>query len=143
LLCAPLYLRRHVGWLALAVFALSLVHPFNVPVLVSVLVAHALWNGRRWWPAAAAAIAASVPILVYNALLFTTDPFWSGTYGVQNLMPAPAPWAVPFDLGTPLLAAPLAWPVVKTWPVERRRLMLLWIGLALVWLYVPVPYQRR
>ena len=76
-------------------------------------------------------------------MLFQTDPFWSGTYGAQNVMPAPPPWALPFDYGLVLLAAPLAWPVVRRWPRERRRLMLLWVGLGLVWMYVPVPYQRR
>jgi hypothetical protein len=32
---------------------------------------------------------------------------------------------------------------VRTWPSERRRLILAWIGLGLVWMYAPVPYQRR
>ncbi len=143
LLCAPLYLARRPVWLALVVFALSLLHPFNLPVLVSVLVVHAACSGRRWWALAVVAVAASAPILVYNLWLFTTDPFWSGTYGTQNLMPAPAPWALPVDLGVVLLAAPLAWPVLRTWSADRRRLLLLWVGLALAWLYVPVPYQRR
>ncbi len=143
LLCAPLYLRKNVVGLGMAVLTLSLLHSFNLPVLVSVLVAHALWNGRSWWPAAAVAVIASAPILLYNAWLFTTDPFWSGTYGAQNLMPAPTPWMLPIDLGVVLLAAPLAWTRVREWPKAQRRLLLLWIGLALLWLYVPVPYQRR
>jgi hypothetical protein len=143
LMCGVLYLRRRLVWLAAAMVALTLVHPFNVPVLLSVLVLHALWSGRAWWAAAAVAVTAATPVVLYNAYLFTTDPFWRGTYGIQNEMPAPAPWSLPLDFGIVLLVAPLAWPIVKTWPAERRRLVLLWVGLALLWLYAPVPYQRR
>jgi hypothetical protein len=58
-------------------------------------------------------------------------------------MPAPAVWLLPIDFGVLLLAAPLAWPIVRDWPAPRRRLILLWIGRGLVWMYVPRPYQRR
>jgi asparagine N-glycosylation enzyme membrane subunit Stt3 len=58
-------------------------------------------------------------------------------------MPAPPPWSLPFDFGLVLLAAPLAWPVVRRWPAERSRLILLWIGLGLLLMYAPVVYQRR
>jgi len=149
LVCAPLYLRAVRGgrmWLALlglAVVGLSLVHSFNTPVLVSVLVVHALMTGRRAWPAAAVAGLAAAPMAIYSLLLYQTDPFWSGTYSAQNLMPAPTPWSLPFDFGLVLLAAPLAWSVVRRWPIEHRRLILLWIGLGLLWMYVPVAYQRR
>ena len=149
LLCAPLYLRaleRGGIWLALlglAVLGLSLVHSFNAPVLVSVVVVHAVLTGRRAWPAAIVAGLAAAPMAIYSVLLYQTNPFWSGTYSAQNIMPAPAPWSLPFDFGLVLLAAPLAWPAVRGWPTERRRLILLWIGLGLIWMYVPVPYQRR
>jgi hypothetical protein len=86
---------------------------------------------------------AAAPMAVYSLLLYQTDPFWSGTYSAQNLMPSPAPWSLPLDFGLVLIAAPLAWPAVRRWPAERRRLMLAWIGLGLVWMYMPVPYQRR
>src|SRR5712692_11038799 len=149
LVCAPLYLRAIGGgriWLVLlggAVLSLSLVHSFNTPVLVSVLVVHAAVTGRRAWPAAIVAGLAAAPMAIYSLLLYQTDPFWSGTYSAQNIMPAPAPWSLPFDFGLVLLAAPLAWPVVRRWPTERRRLILLWIGLGLIWMYAPVAYQRR
>ncbi|MDQ3810132.1 MAG: hypothetical protein M3336_07570 [Chloroflexota bacterium] len=143
LLVATLYLRRATGALAAAMLALSLSHPFNVPVLVCVLVAHAAWNGRQWWAPAAIAALAGAPMGVYNALLFSREPMWSATYGAQNAMPAPAPWALPTDFGLVLIAAPLAWRAVLGWPTERRRFALLWIGLGLAWLYAPVPYQRR
>jgi hypothetical protein len=112
-------------------------------MLVSVLVAHAALTGRRAWPAAIVAGLAAAPTALYSLLLFQVDPFWSGTYGTQNIMPAPAPWSLPVDFGLVLLAAPLAWPIVRRWPRERRMLLLLWVGLGLLWMYAPVPYQRR
>jgi hypothetical protein len=129
--------------LAADVALLSLVHSFNTPVLASVLAVHALLTGRRAWPAGIAAILAAMPMTLYSALVFSRDPFWSATYGAQNEMPSPAPWALPFDYGLVLLAAPLAWPIVRRWPAERRWLILLWIGLGLAWMYAPVAFQRR
>lgn len=148
---APLYLQalRHHSWmwhllLAADVAALSLVHPFNVPVLVSVLGTHALVTRRgSGLIAAAAAAFAATPMLIYNLLVFGADPFWSSTYAAQNLMPSPAPWLLPIEFGLVLLAAPLAWPIVRDWPSERRNLLLLWLALGLIWMYVPVSYQRR
>jgi hypothetical protein len=149
LVCAPVYLRAARGsrlWLAVlgvTIASLSLVHSFNTPVLVSVLALHAALSGRRAWPAAVIAGVAAAPMAMYSLLLYQTDPFWSGTYSIQNLMPSPAPWSLPLDFGVVLLAAPLAWHVVRVWPAERRRLILAWIGLGLMWMYAPVPYQRR
>ena len=149
LLCAPIYLRAIHGsklWvlvLGANVLTLSLVHSFNTPVLVSVLGLHALITGRRAWPAAFVAGAVAAPMALYSLLLYQRDPFWSGTYSAQNLMPSPAPWSLPIDFGLVLLAAPLAWPLVRRWPDEQRRLILAWIGLGLIWMYAPVPYQRR
>jgi hypothetical protein len=80
---------------------------------------------------------------VYSVLLYQADPFWSGTYSAQNLMPSPVPWSLPADFGLVLIAAPLAWPVVRRWPAERRWLILLWAGMGLAWMYAPVAYQRR
>lgn len=150
LACVPLYLRAierpgvaRVATLGGAVLLLSLVHSFNTPVLASVLLVHAAWTGRRAWPAAVMAGAAAAPMGLYSLLLYARDPFWSGTYSVQNLMPAPAPWTLPFDYGLVLIAAPLAWSVVRTWSSDRRRLALVWIVGGLLWMYAPVPYQRR
>jgi hypothetical protein len=149
LICAPLYLRAvegkrvYLGLLGAGVLGLSLVHSFNTPVLVSVLVAHAAVTGRRAWPAALVAASAAAPMVLYSVALYSLDPFWSGTYGIQNLMPSPPVWGLPFDFGVVLLAAPLAWPIVRRWPAERRWLLALWIGLGLAWMYVPAAYQRR
>jgi hypothetical protein len=50
---------------------------------------------------------------------------------------------LPIDFGVLLVAAPFAWPLLRSWPSDRRRLVLLWVGLGLAWMYVPVPFQRR
>jgi len=110
---------------------------------VTVLGLHALLTGRRAWPAALVAAAAAAPMAINSLLLYQTDPFWSGTYSAQNLMPSPAPWLLPIDYGLVLLAAPLAWPVVRAWPRERKLLIGIWIVAGLIWMYAPVPYQRR
>lgn len=153
LLCAPVYLRARAGqrgWLlalAALVALLSLVHPFNLPVLATVLIADALIGSRgqaAGLRVAAVVLASAAPLAAYNALLFRFDLFWSATYGgSQNLMPSPLPWIVPVDFGLVLLVAPAAWPALRTWPADRRRLLLLWLGLGFMFLYVPVPYQRR
>jgi hypothetical protein len=149
LACGALYLGAIAGsraWLAAlaaTVLSLSLVHPFNLPVLLSVLILHAALTGRRAWPAAMVAVATAAPMLIYSVAVFQLDPFWSGTYAAQNRMPAAPPWELVIDFGIVLLAAPLAWRFIRDWPAERRRLLLLWVGLGLVWMYLPVPYQRR
>src|SRR5262249_40896109 len=98
LLCAPLYVRaterggRWVALLGVTVLSLSLMNAFNTPVLVSVLTAHAALTGKRAWPAAVVAGAAAAPMALYSLWLYNANPFWSGTYNQQNLMPSPAPW---------------------------------------------------
>lgn len=157
--CAPLYLGASNGrtlplfGLGAATAALSVVHPFNLPVLLSVLGVDSLtrvWGGgtsraSRWRPLVAPAVAAlaAAPFTLYTVLLTSRDPFWSATYNQQNSMPAPPPWLLPVDLGLVLIAAPLAWGAMRHWPPPRRRLLVLWVGLGLLWLYAPVPYQRR
>jgi hypothetical protein len=148
LLCAPVYLRalhspRWLPALGALVLVLSLVHSFNTPVVASVLALHALLMGRKAWPAAIVACAAAAPMALYSLLLYQTDPFWAGTYNAQNLMPSPAPWMLPLDFGLVLLTAPLAWPIVRGWPRERLVLIAVWVAAGLVWMYAPVPYQRR
>lgn len=159
----PLHLRareaspRWLALLGLATVSLSLVHQFNLPVVASVLGVDALLEARARWrrgqrrwsfvlrplvgPTVVTLLA--LPMALYNVLLFQADPFWSGTYGAQNKMPASPPWALPVDFGLLLLAAPLAWPAMRSWPADRRRVLLLWVLMGLLWWYVPVPYQRR
>src|SRR5207244_13019465 len=76
LLCAPIYLNaveRGRAWMPLlgcTALTLSLVHSFNTPVLIGVLVVHALWTGRRAWPAAIVAAVAAAPMALYSVFLY-------------------------------------------------------------------------
>lgn len=151
---APLALRAQRGgrrWTALlaaCTISLALVHPFNLPVLLSVLAADGGLRARaqrslRPLVPPALAILAALPLLAATVLPFLVDPFWARTYGAQNQMPAPPPWSLPIDYGLVLLAAPFGAIAARGWRDEQRRLLLLWVGLGLLWLYVPVPYQRR
>jgi hypothetical protein len=148
----PLYLRAAAGrgwWpLALATLALGLIHPFNLPVVASVLAVDAAWQlardgNRRPLAVLLPAVALATPILAYNAWVFTFDPFWSGTYGKQNLMPSPHPLGAWVDFGLVMLAAPLGLWLWRPWSRPEHRLLLLWIGLTFAWMYAPVQFQRR
>lgn len=86
--------------------ALALLHPFHAPVLLVALGLYRLARGglpglAALWPATLGA----APTLLYSALVFSFDPFWSATYGRQNLLPSPPPWALPLEYG---LTLPLA-----------------------------------
>ncbi len=151
LLLPVLYLRLADGgrwWLVpLGTLALGLVHPFNLPVAVSVLGVDALWQlrqgrARPFWVLLAAALAAA-PVALYNAWLFTFDPFWSGTYGAQNLMPSPSPATAWVDFGLVLLAAPFGLWRLRPWRQPEQRLLLLWTILTFAAMYLPVLFQRR
>jgi hypothetical protein len=58
-------------------------------------------------------------------------------------MPAPPVWALPADLGLVLIASVAGWRGTRHWPADARRLLWIAAGMGLVWLYAPVPYQRR
>jgi len=143
------------GWrtrLALAgtVLGLSLVHPFNLPVVggvFGVYTALQLARTRRWPGAAVVATVlaglVALPFLAYNYYTFRIEPFWSVVYGQQNTVPSPSPLRLFMDYGLVLALAPAA---LKAWRrpwSDRQWLYLLWAALLLLALYSPVPFQRR
>ncbi len=125
---------------------LALLHPFHEPVLLGAL----LVAGLVWWRtgtgpgtllAGLAASAASLPVLLPTAATFTLDPFWSATYGQQNLLPSPAPHELFVDVGVTLALA-----IGAVWLTRGRGVPFglgIWLLLGLVGMYLPVPYQRR
>lgn len=133
---------------ALSGVALALLHPFHLPALLAGLGLFALLRLRRptrdigaLAQVAALALGAA-PLLVYDFLTFARDPFWSATYGAQNLLPSPLPWQLPIDYGV-LLALAMAGVAVA---IRRRGIywaLLSWLALLLFASYLPVPYQRR
>src|SRR6266852_2557549 len=136
------------GWRPLA---LTAIHPQMIPVLALIWVAYRalllFWRQRPAWRALAteaAAFAATLPLLAYNAWILFRDPTiaeWAHQWRHQ----APAPVSLALSLGLPLLAAILG--MVIAW---RRRdrglaLMLVWPPLVIALLYLPnlAHLQRR
>jgi hypothetical protein len=125
---------------------IALLHPFHLPVLLAaVLLGGGLfWLSRRGLANLGGGLAASVgalPILLPTVTTFSFEPFWLATYSVQNLLPSPMPHELLVDLGPTLVLA------VGGACVLRGRVapfgLLLWVLLALIAMYLPVPYQRR
>jgi asparagine N-glycosylation enzyme membrane subunit Stt3 len=84
---------------------------------------------------------AALPVLLPTVATFSLDPFWGATYSVQNLLPSPRPHELLVDLGPALLLA-IGGAVARRAGVAPFGL-LIWLLLALIAMYLPVPYQRR
>ena len=146
-------LRHHrrvsTAWLiklALLAAAAALLHSFHVPVLLAaiVLVGLVLWRTGRGLANLAGAVAAclgAAPVLLPTVTTFSLDPFWVGTYSLQNLLPSPAPHELLVDLGPTLVLALIGAVMLRARVAPFG--VLLWLLLGLVAMYVPVPYQRR
>jgi hypothetical protein len=144
--------RRHgvsVGWL-LKIAALSaviaLLHPFHEPVLLGAAALAGLvflGSGRGAANLLASVVAglAALPILLPTVATFSFQPFWGAAYGSQNLLPSPAPHELLVDLGPTLVLALLGAFLLRGRVAPFG--LLLWVLLALIAMYLPVPYQRR
>jgi hypothetical protein len=144
------------GWRPLLVTAVSLIaltaiHPQMIPVLAVIWVAYRavllFWGQRPSWRAVAteaAAFAATLPLLAYNAWILFRDPTiaeWAHQWRHQ----APGPLSLALSLGLPLLLAIVG--IAVAW---RRRdqglaLLLVWPPLVVALLYLPnvANIQRR
>jgi hypothetical protein len=113
--------------------------------LVWAILATAQWEHVRGaWIGVIAIGLVALPFAAYNVLEFSFDEFWSGVYGAaQNQMPAPPPWFLPFYLG--VVVVPSVWALATVWKSPRRELRLLAVAavVTLVWMYLPVSFQRR
>jgi hypothetical protein len=144
------------GWRPLALTSLSLIaltaiHPQMIPVLAVIWVAYRalllLWRQRPSWralAAEAAAFAATLPLLAYNAWILFRDPTiaeWARQWRHQ----APGPVSLALSLGVPLLAAIVG--MVVAWRRRDQGLapLLVWPPLVAVLLYLPnvANIQRR
>jgi len=93
--------------------------------------------------AAALMLLVAAPFVAYNALAFSADLFWGGTYGLQNLAISPPPLELLVVLG---LALPLAIFGARRFAEDlspARVLVLVWIPVCLVLMYLPLDVQRR
>ncbi len=148
------------SWLlpGLAGMALAIVAPFALPILYVMFAAHLLlraWSRRSRNPsmndctplrgafiAALSATVTSLPWLVYDTLVYTTNPAlvaWSR----QNVTPTPAPADLLLGFG---LLTPLA--VVGIWAAMRRGdhpvlMLAIWSAITLISIYAPIALQRR
>ncbi len=126
--------------------AIALLHPFHEPVLLAAIFIAGLvfWRSRRGAANVMMAIVAGVaalPVLLPTVATFNFQPFWVATYSVQNLLPSPAPHELFVDLGMTLVLT-----IVGVLTMRSRIApfgLLLWLLLALIAMYVPIPYQRR
>jgi hypothetical protein len=98
---------------------------------------------RGWGTFAASVVAglAALPVLLPTVATFSLDPFWGATYSVQNLLPSPRPHELLVDLGPSLVLA-IGGVVGRKAGVAPFG-VLIWLLLALIAMYLPVPYQRR
>ncbi|MCA1643949.1 MAG: hypothetical protein LC797_00285 [Chloroflexi bacterium] len=131
---------------ALLAAALALLHSFHVPVLLGalMLVGLVFWRSGRGVANLAGALVAclgALPVLLPTVTTFSFDPFWVGTYSVQNLLPSPAPHELLIDLGPTLLLAVIGAVMLRGRVAPFG--LLVWLLLAVVGMYLPVPYQRR
>ena len=130
--------------------ALGLTNPFSLVTLCVVVTVHLglMWLPSRALPRRAiwsgiTILLGSAPLLAYNLLAFAADPFWSLTYGQQNVQPSPPPIQLVLGLGGLLvftlsgLRGFLRRPTPGTWFV------LVWIALSLGLMYAPLQVQRR
>ena len=124
----------------------ALLHPFHEPVLLGAMFIAGLiyWRSGRGVATLAAAMLAgfaALPVLWPTIATFSFQPFWGLTYTSQNLLPSPAPHQLLVDLGPTLVLA------IAGAAMFRGRVapfgMVLWLLLALIAMYLPVPYQRR
>jgi hypothetical protein len=144
------------GWRPLALTALSLIaltaiHPQMIPVLAIIWVAYRalllFWGQRPSWrtlAAEAAAFAATLPLLAYNAWILFRDPTiaeWARQWRHQ----APGPVSLALSLGLPLLLAIVGMSVAWRRRDQGLALLLVWPPLVMVLLYLPnvANIQRR
>lgn len=128
--------------------ALAVVQPFAVPLIVAALAAFATLRAvrRQAWKralgVAAAAGAASLPVLAYDWWVYGHDPALAA-WATQNVTASPPAWH--WLAGFGLLAA-LAF--AGLWVAARRSpspldLPAVWMLVAAVGMYIPFALQRR
>jgi hypothetical protein len=147
------------NWLpsGLAGMTLAIIAPFALPVLYVVFAIHLLrmrlvrsqhpppGDSTALRPAFMAALSAAVgsfPWLAYDAIVYTTDPALAA-WSRQNVTPTPALADVLLGFG---ILTPLA--AIGALVALRRRdhalqALVIWGGITLVLIYVPIALQRR
>ena len=134
----------------LAACAVGLTNAFSVVPLGAAVAAHLglMWFRQRRFPlgpalAASAMLLAAGSFLIYNALMFRRDPFWSQTYGAIAGMVSPGPLEVLLLIGgTVVLAVPGLALLLRT-GTPAQWMVLAWIVSGAVLMYIPTGVERR
>jgi hypothetical protein len=147
-------LRQWIGWSALAGLCwlvMGLCVPFYIAVLYAILGVWglaALLRARRFpvrlFGRCVVAAAIPAPLLLYNVIVFATNPVL-GAWSAQNVLPSPHPLHYLFGYG---LLAVLAGPAIR-WAWRRGQhsaahlLLIAWVLAGPVLAYLPINVQRR
>ncbi len=139
--------RKNALLAGLCWLLVGVIVPFYLAVIYAVLGAYGLlrWLRERRFPrdlarmgGAAALIAA--PALVYNAVIFASNPAF-GVWSAQNILPSPPPIHYLFAYAMiGALAVGGAWAARRD---LRWTLPLAWIAIAPILVYLPINVQRR
>ena len=142
---------RSIGLTALALLALTAIHPQMIPVVAIIWGAYQLvlfdWGYRARWRSLAgqaAAFVATAPLLAYNAWILFRDPIiaeWARQWRHQ----APGPISLGLSLGVPLILSSAGMWVCWRHRDPRLALFTVWPPLVFALLYLPnvANIQRR
>jgi hypothetical protein len=128
---------------------LGLLNPFSLPTLLLPLgvfwLARSIQARRPLWQEALPLILmglTALPLVAYNFLTFTQDPFWGKAYGSQNFQPSYPIDVVLLSYGVLGILAVAG--TVRTWRTQVSTCVLFFWSLIVILMgYIPVPYQRR
>jgi hypothetical protein len=133
--------------------AVGLLYPYRILPVCALVGGYALvemWRNSRfaWTLVAPTALAAAIllPLAAYYALVARADPYWEATHVTQNVIPSPSPLALLLGFGVAGLLSLAA--VVKMFRQPGQtppgvRLALIWLGVNVGFLYIPVSFQGR
>ncbi|MDH5506801.1 MAG: hypothetical protein OEZ02_06235 [Anaerolineae bacterium] len=139
---------RQVTAIVLSAFALAVIAPFAIPVVLVVWGGMLLWKLllREKFRAEVLLLGwislGSLPVLLYDYWVASTHPVLSG-WNAQNLTPSPPPWDLLVSLSPAIFLAVAGILAASRLKDVPARLLLSWTWLCLILLYVPFSLQRR
>lgn len=142
----------HWRWWAVAAgtgVLVSLIHPYTLPVLSTVIGFYLLYQvSRQNWPLwrsvgrLVLVIGPALPYLIYALLIFETNfAFQAWREQSLTLSPHPIHYLLGFGLLIPLVGLGL-WQASRI-DLNHRAFLYIWVLIIPLLLYVPIPLQRR